>query len=301
MPQQNPGTSASGSRGFGLLLGLALVAAAFALKSCSVVVPAGHRGVVFSRARKGVLHKSLGEGWHLYMPFDQSVDLFDVRSQSLTSGAQTYAGEINGGDPVDATSRDGQRVILDLTLRYHVDAESVWWIRENVGTDVLKIIKPELRAHARDVVAGESGIDVYSRHRRAIQQAIKERLTNPKTSKLAANHIIVEDLLLRDTRFSADFQAAIERKQIAMQTAQRMAYVLDKARKEKQRRIIEATGESQAMSLKAQALAAYPELVKYEYVQKLPDDLKVVVADSKTIISLSDLLPSAPPAPKPGR
>ena len=279
-------------------LGIVLVIVAISLKSFTVVVPAGHRGVVFSRARSGVLPKSLDEGLQFYVPFDQSVDLFDVRSQSFTSGAKTHPGEIDGGEPVGAKSSDGQDVSLDITVRFHLDPEEVWVVRQNVGTDVIgKIIKPEVRAHVRDVIAGEEGIEVYSKRRREIQKAIFDRMTNSETSKLPQNHIIVESLLVRDITFSQQFQAAIEAKQIAMQDAQRAAYVLEKTKKEKEERIIRAEGESKAIATKGQALAAYPELVKYEYVQSLPEEVRVVIADSKAIINMSDLFAAAAPAP----
>ena len=279
-------------------LGIVLVIVAVSLKSFTVVVPAGHRGVIFSRARSGVLPKSLDEGLHFYVPFDQSVDLFDVRSQSFTSGARTHPGEIDGGEPIGAKSSDGQDVSLDITLRFHLDPEKVWIVRQDVGTDVIgKIIKPEVRAHVRDVVAGEEGMKVYSERRRAIEKAMFDRLTNPETSDLPKNHIIVEDLLVRNIRFSEQFQAAIELKQIAMQDAERAEYVLDKKKKEKEERIIRAEGESKAIAKKGQALSAYPELVKYEYVQSLPEEVRVVIADSKAIINMSDLFAAAAPAP----
>jgi regulator of protease activity HflC (stomatin/prohibitin superfamily) len=297
----NTGTRSPSRRSasWAVVLGIVLVVLVIGVKSCTVVVPAGHRGVVFARARGGVMPKSLDEGLHFYVPFDQSIDLIDVRSQTFTSGAKTYRGEISGGDPIGAKSSDGQDVTVEITLRFRLDPEKVWRVRQNVGSDVIgKIIKPEIRSHVRSVIAGEKGIEIYSLRRRAIQKAIFDRLSSPETSALPRSDILVEDVLVRNIKFSDQFQAAIERKQIAMQEAQRAEYILQKKRKEKEERIIKAEGESKAIAKKGAALAAYPELVKYEYVHNLPEDVRVVIADSKAIINMSELFPAAAPAPQ---
>ncbi len=273
-----------------------IVLAIIVVRTCLIVVPAGHRGVVFSRTG-GVRGKPLGEGLNFVVPLVWSVELFDVRSQTYTCGAQPYAGEIPGGEPVHAKSRDGQEVSMDISVRYALDPEQVPWIYENVGIDIIgRILKPQLRSHARDVVAGYEGVTIFSQKRREIEKQIGELLAQ----SLAKNHILLEHLLVRRIAFSTEFQSAIERKQIAMQDAQRMQYVLDKMRKQKEERIIRATGESKAIALKGAALAAFPELIRYEYVQSLPEDIKVVIADTRTIINMSDLAPTmevqSPPA-----
>ena len=52
----------------------------------------------------------------------------------------------------------------------------------------------------------------------------------------------------------------------------------------------------------ADALNKNPQLIQYEYVQRLPADTKVVVTDGKTIVNLGDVLNEAPtPEPRGGR
>ena len=69
-----------------------------------------------------------------------------------------------------------------------------------------------------------------------------------------------------------------------------MKYVLQKEEAEKERKIIAASGEAEAIRRRGLALRENPLLVKYEYVAKLAPNVKAVIADQKTIFSVSDLL-----------
>jgi hypothetical protein len=67
-----------------------------------------------------------------------------------------------------------------------------------------------------------------------------------------------------------------------------MKYVLDKADKERRRKIIEAEGEAESIRMKAAALSQNPQLVEYEYVMRLPDKVNAVVTDGRTILSIGE-------------
>jgi len=57
-------------------------------------------------------------------------------------------------------------------------------------------------------------------------------------------------------------------------------------RTEKQRKIIEATGEAEAIRRRGQALRENPLLIRYEYVQKVSPNIKAIVTDQKTILGM---------------
>ena len=103
------------------------------------------------------------------------------------------------------------------------------------------------------------------------------------------SYLILDEILIRNISFSPEFEKAIEQKQIAQQDSQRMQYVLDKERQEKDRKIIEAQGEAESIRLKAIVLAQNPALIQYEYVQKLAPGVKTIITDGKTIMSLGDI------------
>src|SRR5205085_11851982 len=102
--------------------------------------------------------------------------------------------------------------------------------------------------------------------------------------KFQPNYLILDEVLIRRVVFDPDFQRAIEQKQIAQQQAQQMEYTLEKERLEKQRKIIEAEGEAEAIRLKGIALSNNPALIQYEYVQKITPGIRTIITDGKSIL-----------------
>ena len=229
----------------------------------AVVVGAGERGVVF-RLSGGVRSKNLHEGLNFITPFLDSVQIYPVRTQTYTMSGVAWEGEVQGDDSISALTRDGQTVALDISLRFHLDPENVWRLHKDVGGDYLrKIVRPDLTSVTRTIVADYPVTDAYSAQRQAIEDRIQTRIAQD----LKKTYIVVDEVLLRNVQFSEVFHAAIEQKQIAQQQAQRMQYVLQKARMEKEQRIIEADGDAKAIRLKGQALAENARVGKYVYLQ----------------------------------
>jgi prohibitin 2 len=258
-----------------------------------VTVAAGHRAAVFNML-SGVEHHAMGEGTHLIVPFVQSPVMYDVRTQTYTMSGFHDEGERKGDDAICALSADGQKVKLDVTVRYHLDPDSVWQVHQAVGPEYLeKIIRPEAQTVVRNSVAKFTVTELYSSNREHIQSSMAEQLGQ----SMKNYHIILDELLIRNVSFSEAFSQAIEQKQVALQDAERMKYVLLKEEAEKNRKIIAATGEAEAMRRRGQALRENPQLVRYEYVQKLAPNVKVVIADQKTLVNLGDLVKDTPEPP----
>lgn len=273
-----------------------------------VLVGAGERAVIFNRF-SGVQQGQLGEGLHAILPWVQRATVYDVKAQTYTmSGSATEANAQAGtsNDALLALTADGQPVSLEMSVRFHADPQQVWKLHQEIGPDyVAKVIRPQTSSDVRMVIAQYPVVDVYGPKRAQIITQIDARLRR----EFAKNYVVLDEALLRDVAFSPQFQQAIEQKQVAQQDVARMAYERDRAEKERRRKIIEAEGEAESIRLKAAALSANPGLTQYEYVQNLPDNVKTVVTDDKTIVNLGDL-PAAtvvaaddnaskPPAPAP--
>jgi len=254
-----------------------------------VLVGAGERAVIFNRF-SGTQHYQLGEGLRFVLPWIHLPTVYDVKTQTYTmSGAQSEANAQagNSNDALTALTSDGLPVSLEMSVRFHIDPENVWKVHQEIGPMfVEKVVRPQTRSHVRMVVAQYPVVDVYGARRARIIEQINTRLRR----LFEVNHIILDEALLRDVSFSTGFQQAIEEKQIAQQDVQRMTFVLDQADKERRRKIIEAEGEAESIRLKAAALAQNPQLVQYEYVKRLPEGVRTVVTDGRTIVNLGDVL-----------
>jgi prohibitin 2 len=263
--------------------------ALFFINQAYVLVGAGERAVIFNRFT-GVQHDQLGEGLHLLLPWIQSPTVYDVKTHAYTmaaSEAESSHRAGDGNDALQALTADGLPVSLDISVLFHVDPDRVWRLHREIGPLYLeKVVRPQVHAQVRMIVAQYPVIDVYGGRRGAIIAEINGRLKR----LFAQNYLVLDEILVRDVRFSAEFQQAIEQKQVAQQEVQRMKFVLDQADKERRRKIIEAEGEAESIRLKAAALARNPQLVEWEYVKNLPRDVRTVITDGRSIVNMGDAL-----------
>lgn len=62
-------------------------------------------------------------------------------------------------------------------------------------------------------------------------------------------NIILDDVSITDLAFGKEYSAAVESKQVAAQEAQRAAFFVERAKQERQQKIVQAEGEAQAAKM----------------------------------------------------
>ncbi|MCK4803332.1 MAG: prohibitin family protein [Spirochaetes bacterium] len=289
-----------------------------------IIVGAGERAVIFNRLT-GIEERQLTPGFNILVPFIQKPIIYDVRNQTYTMSGISTEGQYLGDDSIQALTSDGQPVGLELSVIYRIDDTQVWRLHEEIGPNfVEKILRPSIRETVRTVVSRYSVIELFSSNwidiartrgfdmeeepeegelvgRELVQMDMEETLK----IKLGDKYLIVDTVLLRNVRFSEEYRQAIERKQVAQQEAERMKYVLEKAEKEKEEKIIiadgdkqaaviRAEGEAQAIKLKGESLRQNPAVINYEYVQKISPNVKTIITDGKSIMSIGDIFRDQP-------
>merc|ERR1712048_553518 len=98
--------------------------------------------------------------------------------------------------------------------------------------------------------------------------------------------IILDDVSITELSFGKEYAAAVESKQIAQQEAQRAAYLVEKAKQEKQQKIVQAEGESAAASMVGSAISQNPGFLK---LRKLAASKKIsaTIAQSQNRVYLN--------------
>ena len=152
-------------------------------------------------------------------------------------------------------------------------------------------------------------------------ELVKE-IREAMASKLEENGLLLVDLILRNITFSPEYAASVEQKQIAEQQAQQAKFVVESKRQEAEQarqsaqgqadavvirakgdaesRLIEAEAEAKALQLIANALRDNPDLITYQYVNKLAPGVQVMLVPNNTpyLLPLPSLEPSVvQPAP----
>ncbi len=140
--------------------------------------------------------------------------------------------------------------------------------------------------------------EVYSTQRFALSALIDTELD----SVMIEGGLVLHDFVLRNIAFSPEYAASVEQKQIAEQLAQQAVFVVEQRTQEAeqaratargradaavidaegqaQARVIEAQAEATALELLAAALAQNPDLITFEYVQRLGPGIQVMLLPS---------------------
>ncbi len=273
-----------------ILKGLALLFVAFMLFDGFTSIPAGHVGVVYDRGR-GVLSEAFGEGLHLKIPFWQVVEKMNARTleytMSVAPGENNRYGNdsIYGDDSMSAPTADGQTVTVDATVLFHIDKTQAAKLFQTVGPFYVDtIVRPVARSQIRMVISRYTATEIYTEKRANAEEAMNTDITKIFGEK----GIVLERVLLRNVTFSPQYAAAIEEKQIAQQRIQKADYERQEAEKLKQKKIVEAEGDAQAIRLKGETLRSNPQVIQYEFVQKMSPNISWGVLPDN-ILPLVDL------------
>jgi len=241
-----------------------------------LIVPAGHRAVLM---QFGAVKGELAEGIHLIVPFVNSTEVIEVRTQKEESQAS-------------AASKDLQIVTTILALNFHVDPERVDDLYRNVGRDyVSRIIDPAVQESIKVVTAKFTAEELVK-----FRSEVKDQVEAEISERLAAYFVEVEPngLSIVNFDFSPEFNRAIEEKQVAQQQAEKQRYVLQQAELEKQTQITRAEGAAQAAKLTAAALQAQGGglVIAREWIQKWNGEVPSVAAGSgqNVILDVSSLM-----------
>jgi len=236
-----------------------------------VSVPAGHVAVIYDRGR-GVLDEAYDEGLHLKIPFWQVAYIMDTRLQSYTMSIAPGEGQKYDNDSIESLSKDGQKVFIDVTLQYRINKNDAPKIFQQVGIDYeQKVIRPGARNIIRDIITGYDSTKLFTQETRT--EAQLKMLEQLKTD-YAKNNVSLEDVLLRNIQFSEIYLQSIEDKLVAQQKIQKAEFERQEAEKKKETKIIEAQAEAEAIRLKGETLKANPQVIQFEFVQKISPQIK---------------------------
>lgn len=217
-----------------ILTGVGLFVILPLLRKTFTIVPAGNVGVVETFGN--VSETPLNPGIHLQNPLSKLVT-FSTRLQNVQ-------------ETIEATSQEGLGFNINVSLQYQIDPQKVVQIYKNIGVSETDIVISQFRSIVREITASYPAEAVYSTKRQEVAKQIQTRLTE----QLAPLGFTVDEILLREIQLPEKLQASIQEKLQAEQDNQRMTFVLEKERKEAERKRIEAKGISDSQKIVSQGL-----------------------------------------------
>ncbi|MCA9805794.1 MAG: hypothetical protein KC777_27680 [Cyanobacteria bacterium HKST-UBA02] len=260
----------------GGFVGFFLFGSVFIMTSVAVVVEPGNAGIVFNRMG-GIEKRVLPSGLQFVMPLVETVIQHDVRTQRIS-----FQNE-------EAVSSDQQVIHTDVTLNFHPKINELWMLYSEVGLDYGdKIVGPVVREALKAEIAKHKVDDLLA-NRAEVSQNIRSYVM----SKLAEKHLEMEMISLTNVRFSQEYQAAVEQKQVALQNAQAMRNTLEKAKVEADITRTKADAEAYQIQAVQKALGASPDFVKLEAVRKLNPNAQIIYVPHGTSVLVPGTLPGA--------
>lgn len=228
-----------------------------------IVIPAGRTGVYHLFGQ--VSDQERGSGLHLVNPL-ANITKMSIRTEEYTMSVAVGEGRRAQADAITALTKEGLNVDLDITVLFHLIEEKTSDLFKTVGLDYEeKIIRPEIRSAIRSAIAEYEAKAIYSEKRHEAADKILKIL---KTT-IEPRGIEIEEVLLRNVRLPSKLTESIQEKLTAEQEAERMNFVLEKEKKEAERKIIEATGQRDAQAIINESLTE--RYLEYLYINSLKD------------------------------
>jgi prohibitin 2 len=275
------------------ILGVVLIVASI-IGGSFTTIPAGYRGVVirFSAVTGSILE----EGLRTKLPFIDSVEKMSVQTQKYEA------------DAISA-SKDLQDVNTTIALNWHLDPGMADEVYRTLGLDFIeRLASPAIQETVKQVTARYIAEDLILK-----REEVKAEITQNLSNRLLQRGIVTETVSITNFKFSETFTAAIEAKVAAEQAVLEARNKLERVKVEAEQREAEAKGEADARIAKAAGEAEYirvvteaqvaandaiagsltPEVLQYILLDRLGEDIKVIVIPSGQGLDLvlPELLP----------
>ncbi|TFH31868.1 MAG: hypothetical protein E4G99_13450 [Anaerolineales bacterium] len=305
------------ARGTPLKAATALILGTIALALILTTVSAGlvfvqptERGVVITALGDGIRPEALEPGLNWVVPFLENVIMYPITRQAYTMSIAPEEGAIRGDDSVEARTADGQIVLLDASVIFSLDPNKV--VEMHIkwsGAYIDNLVRPFARGVIRDGVSQFRIDEVISSKRFELSQFMTDQLA----ASFSEGDLILHEFVLRNIALSEEYAASVEQKQIAEQLAQQAAFIVQQREQEAEQarkvaqgeadavviqaegralaRVIEAKAEAEALGLISDALRNNPDLITFEYIQKLAPGIQVMLVpnDNPYLLPLPSL------------
>jgi regulator of protease activity HflC (stomatin/prohibitin superfamily) len=207
-----------------------------------VVVPSGMAAVRVSEI-SGTVPGTLYPGAHRVLPLIEDVALFDTRDQIFTGvsedGKAAAANVAGKAQLLDVQAKEGLTLGLAITVRYRLDPKRLDYVQGNLPRPVEKeIVPPTVASVWREIVPNYTVREVFSSKR----EEVRQRAAGLITQKLAADGIVVKEVMLRDIQLPPEYAKGLEELLLKEQENDRMG--VETELKGKEVRIAELEAEA---------------------------------------------------------
>ena len=224
----------------------------------------GQKGVLFETLGDGLDKETVyGQGLHIIAPWNNMI-VYDVKE------TETF-------EKMEVLSSNGLSIKIDLSILHHPVHDRIGYLHDNLGENYLeKIIKPAVRSVTREVIGNYLPEELYNSKRKEIEDEIFAKTQDIVSEK----DITLPAIYIRDVTLPQTLVSAIEQKLKQEQESLEYEFKIDKAKKEAERKEIEANGIAEFQRIVNKTIT--PQLLKWKGVEATQEIAKST--NSKVIV-----------------
>lgn len=217
-----------------LTLVIVLLAIGFLWPRMFIVIPPGHRGVMYRTVSGGtVTDRSWPEGLHVIPPWDR-LTAYDIR---LRQSAINFR----------VLSDEGLSLGVQVVVRYRPREEMLGHLQQDIGPEYFdRLVRPEIEAHIRRTFGGRPAHEIYASVRDVLQEmgqfSVIERADQTGKGREARPYLYVQEMKLVGIELPKIVEDAILEKYHQEQLMLAYKYKLEREEKEADRKRTEAAG-----------------------------------------------------------
>jgi regulator of protease activity HflC (stomatin/prohibitin superfamily) len=267
--------------------------------SYSIVEP-GNTGVVFN-IWTGSL-RSTGQGLVWRIPWITRVQSYPTALRTYTMVMRAGEGSATGDDSIDLPTKEGQHIKQDISITYNTSEEKASLVFKAFrGADMSDIENTYVRRTTITIAQNAAGqmslTEIISSKRRDFQNAVQGTLQ----TELEKMGFHLDKVNLGASHLPAVIESQMQQKMAVQQQAEQAEYELQKQTTLAKAAVAQATGEAQALLVKARAqseanhllqASITSTLVKYKAIEKWNGVMPQVTGGNTPFIDLKGMTSS---------